>query len=285
MKINVASRLYFIILLFHIIAFKFFTHFNNSQSLHKFFSNYTIFHSLYSFKNSILITNSNTILFLFITLFIIIYSLHDSFQIVPFSAPLHSLYSLKNSSVQITRKISNHKASIQFHPYLNSLIHYIRILHTILSKLYFSFVQEFSTFVKPSYRNTISCLFNFICIKIYSSLSKLSHSPLHSSYPVNIQEFLSSISRKISNHKYNPTPIQLFHFIDTILHSPNSSNRDATSSLQIQIHFHQYLILKNLSFQIVYTISFSTPIFSTPKNPESPPSSWKNNSRRDGSFH
>ena len=218
MKINVASRLYFIILLFHIIAFKFFTHFNNSQSLHKFFSNYTIFHSLYSFKNSILITNSNTILFLFITLFIIIYSLHDSFQIVPFSAPLHSLYSLKNSSVQITRKISNHKASIQFHPYLNSLIHYIRILHTILSKLYFSFVQEFSTFVKPSYRNTISCLFNFICIKIYSSLSKLSHSPLHSSYPVNIQEFLSSNRKKNYqlNHKYLDTIPCLFKFINPL---------------------------------------------------------------------
>lgn len=91
------SRLYFIILFHNWFQIIFFT---RSIILNL----YTIFSKLYYFSfiifthsrilNSILTTNSGTILclFKFITLFIKIYSLHDSFQIIPFSAPLHSSY-------------------------------------------------------------------------------------------------------------------------------------------------------------------------------------------------
>lgn len=96
-EINIASRLYFIILFHNCFQIIFFT---RSIILNL----YTIFSKLYYFSfiifthsrilNSILTTNSGTILclFKFITLFIKIYSLHDSFQIIPFSAPLHSSY-------------------------------------------------------------------------------------------------------------------------------------------------------------------------------------------------
>lgn len=276
-KINVASRLYFIIL-FHIIAFKFFTHFNNSQSLHKFFPNYTIFHLSYSFKNSILITNSNIILFLFIqsTLFKI-YFLHDSFQIVPFS---------------------NHKASIQFHAYLNSLIHYIRILHTI------PYSDSLISYIRILHNNSFQIIFftrsrilNLhiaILFPVYSTSFVSKSILLFPNYPI-----LHSIHRILSTSKNSSVQSQeKFQIINTIprlfSYSISSIQSYILLTVQIatqlhaskfQIHFHQYLILKNLSFQIVYTISFSTPIFSTPKNPESPPSSWKNNSRRDGWFH
>lgn len=91
------SRLYFIILFHNWFQIIFFT---RSIILNL----YTIFSKLYYFSfiifthsrilNSILTTNSGTILclFKFITLFIKIYSLHDSFQIIPFSAPLHPSY-------------------------------------------------------------------------------------------------------------------------------------------------------------------------------------------------
>lgn len=137
----------------------------------------------------------------------------------------------KNSSVQV----------------INSSIHYIRILHTILPKLYFSLIQGFSTFVKPSNYNTISCLFKFICI--YSSHDSFQIIPF--SIPVNIQESLNSQEKFqiiIFRHSISES-------ISYILNPRNSPNRNITSCL----------------FKF---ISSARHIFSTPKNPQSPPSSW-----------
>lgn len=112
----------------------------------------------------------------------------------------------KNSSVQV----------------INSSIHYIRILHTILPKLYFSLIQGFSTFVKPSNYNTISCLFKFICI--YSSHDSFQIIPF--SIPVNIQESLNSQEKfQIIIFRHSISSISY------ILNPRNSPNRNTTSCL------------------------------------------------------
>lgn len=151
----------------------------------------------------------------------------------------------KNSSVQV----------------INSSIHYIRILHTILPKLYFSLIQGFSTFVKPSNYNTIPCLFKFICI--YSSHDSFQIIPF--SIPVNIQESLNSQEKFqiiIFRHSISES-------ISYILNPRNSPNRNTTSCL----------------FKFISSPLRSSHLLDTQESTISAVQLESNNSWRDGLFH
>lgn len=145
-------------------------------------------------------------------------------------------------------------------PQFKSSIHYIRILHTILPKLYFSLIQGFSTFVKPSNYNTISCLFKFICI--YSSHDSFQIIPF--SIPVNIQESLNSQEKfQIIIFRHSISSISY------ILNPRNSPNRNTTLCL----------------FKFISSPLRSSHLLDTQESTISAVQLESNNSWRDGLFH
>lgn len=91
----------------------------------------------------------------------------------------------------------------QFHAYTS--FHIIYFISHNFFQLYFSLIQEFlnSLLHKSLNRNTILCLFKFICTRVYSShdFSKLYHFPLHSIHHILSTSKNSSV--QIIKSRYN----------------------------------------------------------------------------------